>query len=289
MPDDLEAAGDVAEDLGDILADLAQGAPAAQAGAARLMHDLVPRQMRRQRPAAGLPALRRDRRLGLLWAGAGGRRGTGRFLRLQLLQPQLELLELAGHLLRRAAVLLAPQAGDLELELLDLQRLGHQARSGGRELFSLRGDEPVQRFDIGRQIEGHERIVPASEDRSTCNPVDESIGRACPAAVGRQVRIGMRQSMPSSSMPSCAAVNATTPSADDGQTKWPFSSRLANRHSPWPSHHSTLISPPRRPGTADETACASPLLDLLPSTEPGRSWDQLRPSRPPMPETGAAR
>ena len=40
--------------------------------------------MRRQRPAAGLPGLRRDRRLGLLPTGTGGRRGTGGFLRLQL-------------------------------------------------------------------------------------------------------------------------------------------------------------------------------------------------------------
>ena len=46
--------------------------------------------------------------------------------------------------------------------------------------------------------------------------------------------------MPSDSMPSCAGVSTTLPSAGDDQTKRPFSNRLANRHSPWPSHHNAL-------------------------------------------------
>jgi hypothetical protein len=64
---------------------------------------------------------------------------------------------------------------------------------------------------------------------------------------GRRVCRGRRQSMPSSKYPSCAGVIVTVPSADDGQMKRPRSSRLANRHMPWSSCHSTLISEPRGP------------------------------------------
>ncbi len=70
--------------------------------------------------------------------------------------------------------------------------------------------------------------------------------RPQPAIVGRSVRSGARQSIPSSSMTSWASVNAAAP-AVDGQMKRPFSRRLANRHRPWPSHYSTLIRWPCRP------------------------------------------
>jgi hypothetical protein len=53
-----------------------------------------------------------------------------------------------------------------------------------------------------------------------------------PAFSGRQVRCGMRQSMPSSSIANCAAVRLTLPSRADGQTNLPRSSRLENRHAP---------------------------------------------------------
>src|SRR5262249_4646146 len=73
-----------------------------------------------------------------------------------------------------------------------------------------------------------------------------------PAAVGRHVCCGRRQSMPSSKYPSCAGVivtvrSAASASAVDGHTNRPRSNRFANRHMPWPSCHSTLIRPPRRP------------------------------------------
>ena len=58
--------------------------------------------------------------------------------------------------------------------------------------------------------------------------------------VGRHVRTGIRQSMPSNNMPSCAGVSTMLPSAGEGQTKRPFSNRFANRHRPWPSHHKAL-------------------------------------------------
>jgi hypothetical protein len=57
--------------------------------------------------------------------------------------------------------------------------------------------------------------------------------------------------MPSSSIDNCAGVNATAPFGTLGQTNRPCSRRLANRHIPWPSHHSTLSRSPRRPRNAN--------------------------------------
>ena len=49
---------------------------------------------------------------------------------------------------------------------------------------------------------------------------------------GRHVRFGIRQSIPSSIIDSCAGVSLTSPSADEGQTNLPFSKRLENMHAP---------------------------------------------------------
>jgi hypothetical protein len=64
---------------------------------------------------------------------------------------------------------------------------------------------------------------------------------------GELVRVGRRQSMPSSSIDNCARLSDTAPSSACGQMKRPRSSRLANRQSPSPSHHSSLMRSPRRP------------------------------------------
>ncbi len=66
---------------------------------------------------------------------------------------------------------------------------------------------------------------------------NDSQCRNQPAACGRHVCCGRRQSMPSSKYPSCAGVIVTVRSAPsratvDGQTKRPRSSRFANRHMP---------------------------------------------------------
>ncbi len=66
------------------------------------------------------------------------------------------------------------------------------------------------------------------------------------ARCGCQVRVGILQSMPSSSMDNWAGVNHTAPLSDCGQTKLPFASRLANRYRPSPSYHSSLMMSPRR-------------------------------------------
>ena len=59
MPDHLEVTGDVIKNPGDVLTDLAHLAAAGRAGAARLVHDVAGRQMRRQFAACGLLAIQR--------------------------------------------------------------------------------------------------------------------------------------------------------------------------------------------------------------------------------------
>ena len=65
-----------------------------------------------------------------------------------------------------------------------------------------------------------------------------------PTANGLQVRTGARQSIPSSSIDSCAGVTVTLPPDADGHTKRPRSRRLANRHAPWPSHQIIFTKSP---------------------------------------------
>src|SRR6266851_5365241 len=86
-----------------------------------------------------------------------------------------------------------------------------------------------------------------------------------PASSGWAVRTGRRQSIPSSSIDSCAGVSTATPCSARGQMKRPRSSRLANRHSPSPSHHNSFNRSPRRPrkqntwpenGSFPSTICA---------------------------------
>ena len=62
-----------------------------------------------------------------------------------------------------------------------------------------------------------------------------------PAVSGVQLRRGRRQSIPSGSIASWAAVRAILPSLADGQTKRPCSKRLLNRHAPrCPAAHACM-------------------------------------------------
>src|SRR6185437_1177432 len=163
---------------------------------------------------------------------------------IKRLNRQLELRDGAVDPLRRAAKLRAPKPGKLEAELLDL---GTRRDSIPRQL----ANDAFERIDIIRQngrIDRHEsaltvHLLLRHHDHGT-----ESSCRVHPASCGRSVRIGVRQSMPSSSIASCAGVSAAAAPADvAGQIKRPFSSRLANRQRPWPSHHNTLMRRPCRP------------------------------------------
>jgi len=75
-----------------------------------------------------------------------------------------------------------------------------------------------------------------------------------PAFSGVQLRCGRRQSIPSSSIASCAGVSAILPSFADGHTNRPFSRRFENRHVG---------------ATADLVAARERLCKALRVTEPG--------------------
>jgi hypothetical protein len=68
-----------------------------------------------------------------------------------------------------------------------------------------------------------------------------------PVFRGRQVCCAIRQSLPSSSIASCAEVRLILPSFAAGQTNGPRSNRLLNRHAPCESHQMILSKSPRRP------------------------------------------
>jgi hypothetical protein len=121
MPDHLEAAGDVVEDLGDVFAQPGHAAAAIRAGGGpivrRLVHDLLTRQMVRQWLALW-PVAVTDRQRPVFGDSLADVFGFAGF---QLLEPQFELLDLPAEPLRGAAELHPPQLGDLEFELLDFQ------------------------------------------------------------------------------------------------------------------------------------------------------------------------
>src|SRR5688572_28761207 len=93
------------------------------------------------------------------------------------------------------------------------------------------------------------------------------------STIGALVRIGRRQSMPSSNIDNCARVSETVPLSAFGQMKRPRSSRLANKHNPSPSNQSSFIKSPRRPrktntcpenGLFSNTVCAIALSPVNP-------------------------
>src|SRR5262249_47918193 len=100
---------------------------------------------------------------------------------------------------------------------------------------------------------------------------------------GSVVRIGRRQSIPSSSIASCALVNTTVPEAACGHTKRPRSRRFANKHHPSPLHQSTFTPSPAPPRNTNRcplkgssvswvcTSAASPSKPLRMSVVPAAS------------------
>ena len=121
MPNDLELLGDALEDLGDILSQVAQLAAAARAGALgghRRMRDRLAREACGQR-LTDRPALERFDRF--RW------RKILRLARFELLDRELELVDALIELLGGASVLGAPELGEHELEVLDLQIAAHES------------------------------------------------------------------------------------------------------------------------------------------------------------------
>jgi hypothetical protein len=142
MPDHLEAAGDVIQNLGDILAHFAQSAAAHRAGATRFVHDLPARQRLGQLAAL---LLRRS----LFWRRVlrHGRSHLGGSLcfglrRLKLFEFELELLQFAARALGGGAEAHALQPRDLDLQLFNFERSDEEARLG-------RGEFGTGSFDSG--------------------------------------------------------------------------------------------------------------------------------------------
>ena len=91
------------------------------------------------------------RRVCAIWGVARSRR----LVCFQLFQRQLQLADHLPELLRGPAEGLPAQPGDLQLQRLDLQRLGDQAGSRRHELGRLGGDQRPQH--LGHQEGWHPR------------------------------------------------------------------------------------------------------------------------------------
>ena len=117
LPDHHEARRNVFQHLRNVFAQVLQLAAAVRTrGVARQNLARLARQVRRQWPPLGFRCPRvfplRSRR---------GRSGLFCATRFQLIQPQFQLLDLPGQLLRLAPELHPPQLGDQQLQMLDLR------------------------------------------------------------------------------------------------------------------------------------------------------------------------
>ena len=149
------------------------------------------------RGAATLEGLNRGRRLRRLLCGDPvlGRRG------LEVLELQLELVDEAGAALGALAILLAPQPGDLEPEVLDHRLGGGDDRPGLRQLrfrgrrTRLRAAASAARSraisEAGSSMaRDYHAALAKAQQKQGCTP-------AHPALAGLCVQRGLRQSMPS--------------------------------------------------------------------------------------------
>ena len=116
-------------------------------------------------------------------------------------------------------------SGKLMAQLLDQDRLR-------LDLGQKPRGEAAQFLGVFRQGQG---LIEHAGSLSHCIPCGNHLiadQADYPAARGRHVRCGARQSIPSRSIASCAGVSATFPSFAEGQTNRPFSSRFRNMHAP---------------------------------------------------------
>ena len=189
--------------LGDVLAELAQRpAAAARAGRRRRIDDALARQMLGQRPARRLAPLERWHRRSCSARCRHPCRRLGlRRILFQLGELQLELIEQRAAL-RGLPEPLVPQLGDRELQLLDQQRAVAAPRPlppcapRARQAAS----PSASSTSSGRESVGAHRRRWNHKTRSSCELADraDSQCRDQPAACGRQVCCGSRQSIPSS-------------------------------------------------------------------------------------------
>ena len=237
MADDLEARRHVVQLLGDVLADLAQLAAAGGAG-------------------AGWPARRAARRrlgaMHLRARAAGARaacaRSAARLARLRLgaaARRRPASSSSASAAMQRASA----RHRSCSLELPNCSRARRASCSLSLSTISLSSatsasrscDHAQQRVDghgAWSRAAGHELYCAAPLGGAPSGVAPEAMliqwsRRELAAAASRLPgALGMRQSMPSSSIDSCAGVSDTLPCVACGQTKRPRSSRLANSTGP---------------------------------------------------------
>ena len=248
MTNDLEVPWHVVQHLGHVLAEPGHAFAAVGAGAGavvgRLVDDVLAGQMIGQRIALGFGTFTGRGRT-IRSFGAGGVFGCAGF---QFLEPELELLDLATDPLRRSAKrrsasrLNPPQLGDLELQLLDLQCLQLHCRLRRLQLALTGQREGAQFSGIDRQFSRGKRHVsnypgPYGPTRIKNESVICHTNTGCGNGGGAGVR---RQSIASISTENCAGESVIGPSIIGGQTKRPFSRRLAINHIPLPSQYRPL-------------------------------------------------
>ena len=212
------------------------------------MQHLLARQMLGQRPAGRL--LRLDCGSRRSPPPRPARRSASRsaWSVSKRLDRQLELLDLARQLLRRAAELGPPVARQLELQLGDLGLRRHRV---ARHL----GDDALQRGDVvgqGCRARSSRRPI-GSRSPAAWRCLNHRLSQSVAAGLSRPAPAGqVRTRHAASRSPPAASTVAPAsapprPASARGHTNRPRSSRLANRHSPSPSHHNSLIRSPRRP------------------------------------------
>ena len=227
--DHLPLARDHLERLGDVLAELREPCSATGRAGTRGRDDHpLARQVLGQRLAGRAAALERR--------NPGSCRGH-EAKRFFLAGGGLQFLEAEFHLVNELSAALRPRPVERPAHLLVLQleecvarfEIGvdrpHPGGIGGRGIERCHQGSDV---DLGPGAGGfHERHGITDRRAGEAKSAGKPSLPAYPAAVGRQLCCGLRQSMPSSRHASCAAVSETMPSVAEGQMKRPFSRRLA--------------------------------------------------------------
>jgi len=199
MLDDLPLPRNDFQRLGHVLAELVEARSAAACACHRpRKNDALARQMRWKGLAGRLSSREgadcgRLRRIDLLFGGEIVRRGVG----LELLEFELHLLEQPRLALAAHAIELASKLLDRELQMRDQSGRIRSRRARLRQLRISVAEHRLQSLDIvGKRISGahgHDRITKARAGK-TCRC--SSLKKSQPAASGRHVYCGARQSMP---------------------------------------------------------------------------------------------
>ena len=154
MLDHLEVSGHVFEHLAAVFAEPVGGAAAVRADRGRRMDYRLARQMARQPATCRPDSLGRPRLAGLgncLGSIGSCRRHDHCLARLDLLDGQFELADLARQPLRRPAELLPAQLVELHLQLLELERLELQRFEGEIALGKERAHHLPQAVNVFRK------------------------------------------------------------------------------------------------------------------------------------------